>query len=220
MPKRVPQAASGATNTGTEMPSHSDQFDTITPDEIGPAILQLCRKVLGIDENASLQPPIYVPIKPVLDAPVNWCFPVVAGKIERDGGSIQHGWIIWEVPDTFIEAEFHAFWVSPSGEYVDVMPRPAGFTRILYLPDPKRVWTGEQIDNIRMPLRNHPLIEEFIRLAERKFQIEAPIPVGHAIPSELYRPLGQVVQRMIDILPELRRMSQVRVQGQKKKLRR
>ena len=34
------------------------------------------------------------------------------------GGNIEYGWMIWESPNLFIEAEFHAVWIDNKGEYI------------------------------------------------------------------------------------------------------
>jgi hypothetical protein len=70
------------------------------------------------------------------------CFNIVARKVARDGGTIQHGWSIGEWPTIMLEAEFHGVWVSASGELIDLTPQADPPDRILFLPDPNRKFEG------------------------------------------------------------------------------
>ena len=70
-----------------------------------------------------------------------------------------------------IEAEFHAVWVDPDGNYRDVTPKEMpGIKQILFLPDPALVYGGRQIDNVRVPLRDDALIKDFIKAAEQYYE--------------------------------------------------
>lgn len=70
--------------------------------------------------------PIYLPVEPESYAQVNECFPAVAEKIKRDGGSRVIGWQIWKT-NIIVEAEFHALWESPQGELKDITPNQFQF---------------------------------------------------------------------------------------------
>lgn len=134
---------------------------TRTPSRMYSAIRRLTKN-LGLSGD-----PRFVPV--AVDAPgkMDDCFNNVKGKIETSEGSIAYGWAIWEWPKVLVEAEFHAIWVSPTGNECDVTPR--GDTRTLFLNDPKRSFTGRQIDNVRLPLRDDALIHGFISLACARF---------------------------------------------------
>lgn len=71
-----------------------------------------------------------------------------------------------------IEAEFHANWISPGGEEMDITPKPNGISRILFLPDSARTYDYRRdhyrIDNIRRPLADDPLVTEYIKACEGK----------------------------------------------------
>ncbi len=51
---------------------------------------------------------------------------------------------------------------------IDITPKPQGETQILFVPDPRRSYTGLTVDNVRLPLRDDQLIRHFIRVAELK----------------------------------------------------
>ncbi len=131
----------------------------IVPTKIHTYIEVLCNKIVP---NKPLQ---WVAVNPEFGAELNECFFNVAQKVKRDGGSIQHGWCIWERPGLFVEGEFHAVWISPNGDNIDITPKSDQEERILFLPDPDRVFnesTYQRIDNIRMAIKEHPIVEEFL----------------------------------------------------------
>jgi hypothetical protein len=68
-----------------------------------------------------------------------------------------------------VEAEFHAVWMTLEGNLVDTTPAVKGFTRILFLPAPEKIFTGRQVDNIRTPLIDNPLMHEFINNCVQEF---------------------------------------------------
>ena len=106
----------------------------------------------------------YVKVLPEPDAEINESFSNLERKIERDGGGIQYGWAIWYLPGILMEAEFHAVWVSPRGELIDVSPHQIEFTEIMFLPDSGTVYQGRQIGNIHIPLSKDPRVKEYINL--------------------------------------------------------
>ena len=115
-----------------------------TPKVISYNIKAFCKE---IDSAGN---PVYVIVKPDSTAAINSCFESVAAYIKQNGGSTQYGWIIWEESkQSFLEAEFHAVWVSSSGEMVDITPKVDGESIILFLPDTKRVYKRKLIENRR-----------------------------------------------------------------------
>jgi hypothetical protein len=103
-----------------------------TPAEITQNVIALCE---GIGAAA----PVLVPVQQDPLGIYGMCFIGVADKIKAGGGSICHGWAIWEtLPRLFLAAELHAVWVvSPSGELIDITPKPQRENRIVFAPDPK-----------------------------------------------------------------------------------
>ncbi|OFZ53607.1 MAG: hypothetical protein A3D92_20775 [Bacteroidetes bacterium RIFCSPHIGHO2_02_FULL_44_7] len=138
-----------------------------TSNNTSPEIIALCQKI------APGQKALYLEIKPVEGAIVNECYGNVDKAIQKSGGSVQYGWQIWEtMPDVMAEAEFHAVWKDINGNLHDVTPKEMpGITKILFLPDPARSYSGRQIDNIRIALKDDPLVHDFIKNAESYFEI-------------------------------------------------
>jgi hypothetical protein len=56
----------------------------------------------------------------------------VLEKIKAEGGAIRFGWNIWEYAGVYLTAEFHAVWVDPSGNLIDITPKPDRETRIIF----------------------------------------------------------------------------------------
>ena len=136
-------------------------MNTITPPEISPAVLKF------VEQFNTATAPVYVPARPSLGEPVNDCFNVVARRIASEGGSIEHGWAIWEWPTIMLEGEFHAVWLSPAGERVDIAPKPElRIGRILFLPDRSRRFEGQRVYNRRTPIRDNAAVRAFIRVSQ------------------------------------------------------
>lgn len=103
--------------------------DETTPKEITPLIEKFASQILkGVE-------PIFVPVKHDPYGLYGYCSDGVHAKIKHDGGSIRFGWTLWEWPGVLLTAEFHSVWISPDGDFIDITPKPARETRILFLPD-------------------------------------------------------------------------------------
>jgi len=111
------------------------------------------------------QPAVFVPVDRRYEE--GQCFGNVTSHIEQNGGQRVLGWMLWEWPGVMAEAVFHAVWRSPSGELRDVTGLPNSETTILFLPDEKAVFPTKRVDNIRIPLRDHPKIVAFIQACEK-----------------------------------------------------
>lgn len=136
-----------------------------TPESINENVNRLC------DEIGTGTQPVYVPVSPERGLSADACFKNVQAKVKKDGGSLQHGWIIWEAPEKLIEAEFHAVWVSPEGELIDITPKPDGETQILFVPDNKRVYENEPVDNFRLALSDDPEVQRIMQQSEQMFAL-------------------------------------------------
>lgn len=99
------------------------------------------------------------------------CFYNLPDKVKIDSGRIQYGWTIWENPGLLLEAEFHAVWVSPANDFVDITQKTDGEKQILFLPDSKRVWQKEMVDNIRLPLVDNAYTRQLILAGEAYFRL-------------------------------------------------
>lgn len=113
----------------------------------------------------------YLAVTPEGDAQVNECFPNVAAKVARDGGRMLCGWQLWEWPHVMVEAEFHAVWLSPVGAMVDITPKPQGETTIFFVPDLRRSYEGETVDNVRRAIRDDLLVHHLIKVSETITQV-------------------------------------------------
>jgi len=127
------------------------------PSEITPEILELCRQLDPTRE------PVRVPVRAVPDAIPGNDFASLKGHVARSGGKIQFGWILWENPGWYLEAEFHGVWVSPGGELTDIMPRRDGATSLLFLPDSRRTFQGESIPNRFLALSKSPDVQAMVQ---------------------------------------------------------
>lgn len=161
---------------------------TTTPPQITRHIQQLLAKVVPGGN------PAYLTVQPEADAVVNECFPNVAAKITRAGGHMLCGWQIWEWPHVMVEAEFHAVWVSPEGQVIDITPKPQGEATVLFVPDARRTYTGVGTDNVRLPMRDDLLIRHFIKASEAIVQVmnrgERATQYGHvSVPAHEIEPL-------------------------------
>ena len=115
--------------------------------------------------------PITVAVTAQWGKPLNECFQVVADHITANGGERVVGWAVWELPGVFIEAELHAVWKSPVGEFLDLVPRGWSFPRITFLPEPGRTYDGRAVDNIRRALVKDNDVKRFLFLRSQHFEI-------------------------------------------------
>jgi hypothetical protein len=136
-----------------------------TPQAVSPEITALCQKLVPDGR------PRFVELTPLPGTDPLDCFSVVEEKSRLAGGSPCNGWRIWELPRFFIEAEFHCLWQDPEGRLRDITPAPSSVSRILFVPDPERVYEGRQVNNVRRALTTHPAINDFFRAADEQFEI-------------------------------------------------
>lgn len=133
---------------------------TRTPPNIGKHIQRLISRV------SPGQTAVRLPVTPDAGALPAECYANVAARVEAEGGSAVYGWQLWEWPHVLVEAEFHAVWRSPSGEFQDVTPRHDDEAEILFVPDPRRMYRGIPIDNVRMAIRDDLIVHDFILAAK------------------------------------------------------
>jgi hypothetical protein len=69
-----------------------------------------------------------------------------------------------------VEAEFHAVWRDPNGALHDLTPKALPIHRILFLPDPVRVYEGRQVNNIRRAISSAGAVKDFIEAADAMFE--------------------------------------------------
>lgn len=134
-----------------------------TPKKLHRFVREICARLVAGSE------PVWVPVVPIPTAQLNECFFNVRERINVEGGSIQHGWCIWEEPGIFVEGEFHAVWRRSDDSLCDITPKRDHEIRILFLPDPVEVFDEkafERRDNVRLAQLDHPKVHEFIKHME------------------------------------------------------
>lgn len=135
------------------------------PKAITPSLLDFCRKI-------SDGQPHYIPLKPIFDGRMQFCFDNVAQKIQRDGGTIVYGWAIWHVPGLYYEAEHHGVWRHPNGTIEDVSPQFDPMDYVLFLPDPLAIYNPNSFrTNILEAADTSEIALEFATLAKVKNDI-------------------------------------------------
>ena len=113
---------------------------------------------------------IRIPVRPEPSARWGWCTASVRGHIKKHGGEMVLGWIIWVGP-LLVEGEAHAVWRSPTGELIDITPKPDGEKEIVFCPDPAPDgWDGtgkapsnrvRRLASVWELLRDYPDLSDF-----------------------------------------------------------
>lgn len=136
----------------------------MTPSSINPHVQALLARI------GSPEAPQYLAVEAAPYAIRNECIAAVAEKMRRDGGGRVMGWQIWQ-GEIVIEGEMHAVWCAPDATLHDVTPKPDGIDQILFLPDPRLIYEGQQIDNVRLNISGNPVGDDFIRATEGLFRL-------------------------------------------------
>lgn len=134
-----------------------------TPDINAAEVRAIC------DSLCQDRQPVYVPFRPLLEAPLRECFSVVASHVSTNGGQVALGWNIVELKGIWIEAEFHANWNSPNSELIDLTPREFPLPQYLFLPDDEQRYEGIQVESKFYPLTSHQAVIRHIQLAREFF---------------------------------------------------
>lgn len=137
----------------------------VTPAEITAQVRELIEQIVPGGQ------PVYVVVEPLDDAPADECFPLVDALVKRHGGEAVTGWALWEFPTLFVEAEFHCVWRMPDGRLVDMAPKQSPTQRVLFLPDPTRIYEGRQVNNVRRPLRHDPVLLAYLSTFDAQFEL-------------------------------------------------
>jgi len=133
-------------------------IETTTPKIVSHKIRQLLKK-MGLSDK-----PEFVNVISEDWCIESECFENVNNKVKKEGGKRILGWQIWEWENVLIEAEFHSVWEDPiTNTLIDITPKTE--CEILFVKDPKMVYSGIRIDNYRMALRQDRLINDFIQVS-------------------------------------------------------
>ena len=86
----------------------------------------------------NLQEPKSVEFAPLRGCDRKRCFVNVERQAASAGGTMETGWLFWEVENTSVYTEAHAVWITPQGRRRDITPqRFPPERRLLFLPDPR-----------------------------------------------------------------------------------
>ncbi|MGA2786488.1 MAG: SEC-C metal-binding domain-containing protein [Verrucomicrobiota bacterium] len=153
-----------------------------TPVSINESVLKLCSQ---IDPK---QTPQYVSVSAVAGSRMENCFLNVPSHVVKAGGSVQYGWMIWEHPGVLVEGIFHAVWLKPDGQLLDITPTRDDEKQILFLPDSVRKWEHKLVDNIRLPLTNSSKANFGINLSKAMAALQSKYFDGEksAVPKDEY----------------------------------
>jgi hypothetical protein len=131
-----------------------------TQREISALVREACRSVITDAE------PIHVPVRLESFSRAEDCHGNVAGKVSRDGGLRQSGWVVWEIPEWEIQLEFHSVWQSPNGTLIDVTPALHGGPEVLFVRDPARTYEGNNIPTVHYPYYPSSLCRDYVKVAD------------------------------------------------------
>lgn len=162
-----------------------------TPETISERVLQACRLVVPTGQ------PEHVAVALGSYSAADDCHQNVAEKVFRDGGSLQSGWVIWEVPPWEIQLEFHSVWRSTRGCLLDLTPPLHGGPVVLFLPDSLRVYDGRNISTVRYPYSDDPSCLQYVEIAGEINSILLP-------PGAMGRPENVERARLSPLFAQLR----------------
>jgi hypothetical protein len=171
--------------------------DDLTPPKDDSKVLSFC------DSICSDTRPFYVPVRVDTKSKELQCFQNVEAKVQRDGGQIVFGWNLTWIPKVYIEAQFHAVWLSPSGVYADVTPEPQPHPslpqpqKILFLPDIDRRCNRPTVPSRRAALSDPNLVERYIQLQYENMMIEQQMAMaGFSYEAYFQRTQAARMERM------------------------
>ena len=116
--------------------------------------------------------PFYVDVIPDKDAQINECFHNVRRVVDKQNGSIVFGWKLHE-HIFMLEAEFHAVWLTPENQFIDVTPtkNPASLNKMLFAIDANTTYEGRQIDNRRLNKTSNEIVDDFIEVKKAHYRL-------------------------------------------------
>jgi hypothetical protein len=141
------------------MVSLDSETTATTPEQITPAILDLC-KSLGEGQ------PAYVDNAPSRRSKLAQCYL----NVRKAGLEEIHGWSIWELPGIFLTAEHHCIGRKKDGTMIDVSPQLLNEKRTLFLPGPTIPDDLLPLPTVYVPLTEHDLI---VQMVENKRKMDA-----------------------------------------------
>lgn len=139
-------------------------MNPVTPPHHSPDLIALCAELVpGMT-------PVALARAAPLDARPQHSFDVVEARVVEQGGAACYGWVLWEWPRLYLEAEFYSVWRDPAGTLQDVTPR-LGTGHVLFLPDATRVFEGRRVKSVRRALTRDPAVAGFLRACDEEFAL-------------------------------------------------
>jgi hypothetical protein len=138
---------------------YCDEMDQLNQTQIQALFEELLNKI------EAKYYPINVPLQPENAAELSNCFNNVARKVAKDGGSIVYGWAL--LPQKHIlEAEKHAIWKTPDGEYLDITPRSIPIPMLQFVIDDEFKYEGQLVGNVRINTTKNKVVDDWIFVCE------------------------------------------------------
>ena len=175
------------------------------PNPDSDAVAKL-RHRLGVDKPARK---VRVVVGP--NAKEKNCFLNVRERVERYGGRIQFGWVIWQHANLFIEGEPHAVHDPGVGHgWVDctphLMPDGRPCREIVFIPNDEGSYdfgTTDIPDNVRVALLDDPRIHEALKLWSERTRVMNGVPaIDCALPAEVAEKVHRLERRATLLLVE------------------
>ena len=102
-----------------------------------------------------------VPVRPVQDSMLNYCYNNVQRYLETNDGIVVFGWITSVWGNLVLKLTAHAVVQKPSGKLICISPSEMNLRKLKFIPDPD---ISALIKNDRMPIKHIALIEhELVR---------------------------------------------------------
>lgn len=130
--------------------------------------------------------PILVAVRPQPNCEVGNCWENIPALIDRYGGSLVSGRIIWiERTGKWLHLEAHCNWVMPDGEIIDPTPKEDGEKEIVFVEEKLR-FKGSTIPCRFICCSENRLVKRYVKILQRTSEIRAAMLAGKTkgIPSE------------------------------------
>lgn len=159
-----------------------------TPIKITQAIMDMCASI------TSSSTPVFVTVQPKPWALPHECFNNVQQMIRQNSGTMISGWAIWQWGNILLDAEVHAIWQSPDGDFTDITPHNYSETRIFFLPDASVNYKEVPIRSHRKALTGSALVAELIHLYSKRDDIMCSSAAGntYALPVAMVLRINQI----------------------------
>jgi hypothetical protein len=135
----------------------------------------------------------WIDVEPLAGSKETECFDNVDKAIGPNGGKAIMGWIVWEKPGMWLEAEHHAIWEQADRTWRDVTPTVNGETRVVFVPDDEAVRTHPRfgLQTRYMAISKDPLAVDAVKKAQKMMLVRSEILAAGGI-SEQLMPKAQI----------------------------